>query len=94
MLGVADLNTPEAVAAAESAIVGSQPVISLDDSSSESESEDNSDDDSCSDSDINDETNKGTHSPIKSKGQTFDGETNAVSENSQKRKRSKIVELS
>ncbi|KAF5783527.1 hypothetical protein HanXRQr2_Chr11g0508971 [Helianthus annuus] len=45
MLGVADLNTPEAVAAAESAIVGSQPIISLDASSSESESEDSSDDD-------------------------------------------------
>ncbi|KAI3743157.1 hypothetical protein L1987_60862 [Smallanthus sonchifolius] len=90
MLGVADLNTPEAVAAAESAIVGSQPIISLDANSSESESEDSSDDDSCSD-----ETNKATRSPMKSNGQTrSDKSTNAMSENGQKRKRSKIVELS
>ncbi|KAJ0876605.1 hypothetical protein HanPSC8_Chr11g0490351 [Helianthus annuus] len=89
MLGVADLNTPEAVAAAESAIVGSQPIISLDASSSESESEDSSDDDSC-----NDETNKASDSRMKSNGQTLgDKLTNAVSENGQKRKRSKIVEL-
>ncbi|KAL4581898.1 hypothetical protein LXL04_006432 [Taraxacum kok-saghyz] len=39
MLGVADLHTPEAVAAAESAILGCQPVIAIDDSSTESESE-------------------------------------------------------
>ncbi|KAJ0502836.1 hypothetical protein HanRHA438_Chr11g0521381 [Helianthus annuus] len=89
MLGVADLNTPEAVAAAESAIVGSQPIISLDASSSDSESEDSSDDDSC-----NDETNKASDSRMKSNGQTLGGKsTNAISENGQKRKRSKIVEL-
>lgn len=47
MLGVADLNTPEAVAAAESAIAGNQPVISLatNESESESEDDDSSDDD-------------------------------------------------
>ncbi|KAJ0735638.1 hypothetical protein HanPI659440_Chr11g0434351 [Helianthus annuus] len=85
MLGVADLNTPEAVAAAESAIVGSQPIISLDASSSESESEDSSDDDSCSD-----ETDKASGPSMKSNGQTLgDKSTNA----GQKRKRSKIVEL-
>lgn len=97
MLGVADLNTPEAVAAAEAAIVGAQPVILLDASSSESESEDSSDEDSCSDSgdDINDETYKGPHSPIKSTGQSLDDKlTNRMSENGQKRKRPKIVELS
>lgn len=96
MLGVADLNTPEAVAAAESAIVGSQPVISLDASSTESESEDSSDDDSCSESDDDnsDETNKGKCSPMKSKSQKLDKQTNAMSENGQRRKRPKIVELS
>ncbi|XP_076886961.1 uncharacterized protein LOC143536973 [Bidens hawaiensis] len=83
MLGVADLNTPEAVAAAESAIVGSQPIISLDASSSESESEDSSDDETC----------KTGHS-VKSNGQTVgDKSTNAKSDNSPKRKQSKIVEL-
>ncbi|XP_071703933.1 uncharacterized protein [Rutidosis leptorrhynchoides] len=92
MLGVADLNTPEAVAAAESAIVGSQPVISLDASSSASESEDSSDDDSYVDDDVNDENNKGTR--FKSKSQTLGGKSIAAPENGQKRKRSKIVELS
>ncbi|GAA0169104.1 hypothetical protein LIER_23657 [Lithospermum erythrorhizon] len=43
MLGVADLHTPEAVAAAESAIAGHQPVISLAGASSESESGESSD---------------------------------------------------
>ncbi|KAJ9558828.1 hypothetical protein OSB04_013442 [Centaurea solstitialis] len=85
MLGVADLHTPEAVAAAESAILGSQPVISLDASSSESESEDSSDDDN--DDDSNDASNEG-------KCKTLTKTTNAVSENGQKRKRTKIVELS
>jgi len=47
MLGVADLHTPEAVAAAESAISNSQPVISLaaDDSETDSEEESSADDD-------------------------------------------------
>ncbi|XP_076895162.1 uncharacterized protein LOC143547684 [Bidens hawaiensis] len=81
MLGVADLNTPEAVAAAESAITGSQPIVSLDASSSESESEDSSDDDSC-----NDETSKTIRSSVKSNGQTAsDKSANAMSENGQKR---------
>jgi len=47
MLGVADLHTPEAVAAAESAISNSQPVISLagDGSETDSEEESSADDD-------------------------------------------------
>ena len=48
MLGVADLQTPEAVTAAESAISGCQPVIPLAINSSGEESEDSSDDDSSS----------------------------------------------
>ncbi|XP_021814507.1 dentin sialophosphoprotein-like [Prunus avium] len=54
MLGVADLQTPEAVAAAESAISGYQPVIPLAVSSSEEESQDSSDNDSSSDEDDDD----------------------------------------
>ncbi|GLT85867.1 hypothetical protein SLE2022_040400 [Rubroshorea leprosula] len=54
MLGVADLNTPEAVAAAESAIAGNQPVIPLAASSSEAESDDGGSD---SDYDENNEDN-------------------------------------
>ncbi|XP_022155495.1 uncharacterized protein LOC111022627 [Momordica charantia] len=56
MLGVADLHTPEAVAAAESAIVGNQPVIPLTcSSSSESESEESSGDSISSDDDKDDD---------------------------------------
>nr|GEZ11970.1 hypothetical protein [Tanacetum cinerariifolium] len=76
MLGVADLNTPEAVAAAESAIVGSQPVISLDASSSDSESEDDDDDDSSDSEDGN------QSSPMKSKSQALNEKSNnGISEN-------------
>ncbi|KAG6419641.1 hypothetical protein SASPL_121863 [Salvia splendens] len=44
MLGIADLHTPEAVAAAESAMAGYQPPARLEESSSGSEDEDSSDD--------------------------------------------------
>ncbi|XP_038903017.1 uncharacterized protein LOC120089721 [Benincasa hispida] len=58
MLGIADLHTPEAVAAAESAIIGNQPVIPLTcSSSSESESEESSDD-SITSNDNNDDNEK------------------------------------
>lgn len=43
MLGIADLHTPEAVAAAESAMAGYQPPARLEESSSGSEDEDSSD---------------------------------------------------
>ncbi|KAI4339262.1 hypothetical protein MLD38_024222 [Melastoma candidum] len=45
MLGIADLHTPEAIAAAESSIAGYQPAESLSASSNETDSEDSSDDD-------------------------------------------------
>lgn len=51
MLGIADLHTPEAVAAAESSIAGHQPVISLAGTSSESESGDSSGEDDDDDDD-------------------------------------------
>ncbi|KAH6788633.1 hypothetical protein C2S51_003639 [Perilla frutescens var. frutescens] len=44
MLGIADLHTPEAVAAAESAMAGHQQPVRLPESSSGSEDEDSSDD--------------------------------------------------
>ncbi|XP_074329355.1 uncharacterized protein LOC141666985 [Apium graveolens] len=47
MLGVADLNTPEAIAAAESAVNGNQPVLSF---AATSESSDSSDEDEKNDS--------------------------------------------
>ncbi|XP_051118403.1 uncharacterized protein LOC127242760 [Andrographis paniculata] len=43
MLGIADLHTPEAVAAAESAMAGYQPVTRFSESSSESDSEEDND---------------------------------------------------
>lgn len=55
MLGVADLHTPEAVAAAESAMAGYQPTISLaagcgsDDDDEDDDSEDNDDNDGSED---------------------------------------------
>ncbi|XP_058761545.1 uncharacterized protein LOC131634937 [Vicia villosa] len=51
MLGVADLHTPEAVAAAESAISGSQQVISLPVDGSEKDSDEESSDDNDDDDD-------------------------------------------
>ncbi|KAF3455632.1 hypothetical protein FNV43_RR00269 [Rhamnella rubrinervis] len=54
MLGIADLHTPEVVAAAESSITGCQPVIPLAVSSSGTESEDSSNGDDDSDKDDSD----------------------------------------
>lgn len=55
MLGIADLHTPEAVAAAESAMAGYQPVIPLAVSSIDSESDDSSDEDNdCDEHDASD----------------------------------------
>lgn len=61
MLGVADLNTPEAVAAAESAIASSQPTIPLVGSSSSSSSED---EDDSSDDNINTHDDSGSEDII------------------------------
>ncbi|XP_057489065.1 uncharacterized protein LOC130775016 [Actinidia eriantha] len=92
MLGVADLHTPEAVAAAESAIAGRQPVISLADSSSETESEDSSDSDTDGDDD-------GDHlmcppTELKRSKPLDDDSSTEPSRNSKSKKRPKIVELS
>ncbi|KAH0977755.1 hypothetical protein GBA52_027474 [Prunus armeniaca] len=102
MLGVADLQTPEAVAAAESAISGYQPVIPLAVSSSEEESQDSSDnnsssdeddDDSSSEEDESDDENKKTSSPVKLKTPKSDKDDSSDVRNSRSKKRPKIVEL-
>lgn len=102
MLGVADLQTPEAVAAAESAISGYQPVIPLAVSSSEEESQDSSDnnsssdeddDDSSSEEDESDDENKKTSSPVKLKTPKSDKDNSSDVHNSRSKKRPKIVEL-
>ncbi|PSS24522.1 hypothetical protein CEY00_Acc08857 [Actinidia chinensis var. chinensis] len=102
MLGVADLYTPEVVAAAESAIAGRQPVISLADSSSSSGtgSEDSSDDsgDDSSDS-VSDSDDDGDHlmcPPTEHKrSKPLDDDTSTEpSRNGKSKNRPKIVELS
>lgn len=49
MLGVADLHTPEAVAAAESAINGNQPVFSFEAKSNSDEDDDSDSESTCDD---------------------------------------------
>lgn len=91
MLGVADLNTPEAVAAAESAIAGNQPVTPLATSSSES-SESDSDTDSNEESDDDVNNTKETSSPLKLKISKT-GKSISSSKSTTK-KRPRIIELS
>ncbi|XP_031123123.1 histone deacetylase HDT2-like [Ipomoea triloba] len=104
MLGVAELQTEEAVAAAESALAGYQPVIPLAASSSETESEESSDDDDDSDEDSDgddDDNGDGDEAerPSPKKGKTAnpvekDCSSSEASKNKQPRKKPKIVELS
>ncbi|KAI8537670.1 hypothetical protein RHMOL_Rhmol09G0042000 [Rhododendron molle] len=101
MLGVADLHTAEAVAAAESAIAGYQPVISLALSSSSSDDNSSSDDESSDDegSDDDDDSDDGDHlacSPTKIKrSKPLEGDNSTEpSGNDKSKKRAKIVELS
>lgn len=82
MLGVADLHTPEAIAAAESAISGLQPAISLTVSSSDDDEE--SDDDSNEDESDNDE---------KTSEATGTNSSTEVKRNNRLKKRPKIIEL-
>ncbi|KAB1204410.1 hypothetical protein CJ030_MR8G028465 [Morella rubra] len=93
MLGVADLHTPEAVAAAESAITGSRPVVPLAASSSETDSEDSSNTD-CDDDDNDSDDGKGTRSPMKLKTSKLGRDNNSKEDVSQLKKQAKIVELS
>ncbi|KAL5855520.1 hypothetical protein ACOSQ4_005322 [Xanthoceras sorbifolium] len=96
MLGVADLHTPEAVIAAESALVGNQPVIPLAASSSETETDDSSDDsDGDDDEDSDNEDNK-TEVPMKLKRSetSKDDSVSKAIEKRKSKKRPKIVELS
>ncbi|XP_052199872.1 uncharacterized protein LOC127806550 [Diospyros lotus] len=90
MLGVADLHTPEAIAAAESAIAGYQAMTSLATSSS-SETESEASSNNSSDSDDDDVT----CSPSNSKRDMspVDDSSSIPSRNQKLRKRPKIVEL-
>ncbi|KAK1591779.1 hypothetical protein Q3G72_013553 [Acer saccharum] len=95
MLGVADLHTPEAVIAAESAIAGNKPVIPLAASSSETESDNSSDDDTDGDEDSDNENNKtGFPMNVKRSETSKDNSISKAAEKKQSKKRRKIVELS
>ncbi|CAK9139487.1 unnamed protein product [Ilex paraguariensis] len=93
MLGVAELQTPEALAAAESAIAGYQPVVPLPASSSGTESEGTSDEETDDD---DDDDNNATCSPEKLKRPKLtDGDPSSETlKDQQQKKRPKIVELS
>lgn len=97
MLGVADLLTPEAVAAAESAMAGCQPVVLPPVSSSGTESDDSSDDgnDDGVDDDNKDKDRK-TSAPMELKSPKLakDSSSSEQVENNKAKKRPKIVELS
>ncbi|XP_004498585.1 uncharacterized protein [Cicer arietinum] len=102
MLGVADLHTPEAVAAAESAISSCQPVISLAADGREIESEEESsddDDDDDDDDDIVDECDNGNDGkqPMSLDQKPSSGRDDAHEKqkrNPSSKKRPAIVELS
>ncbi|KAB1208613.1 hypothetical protein CJ030_MR7G007737 [Morella rubra] len=92
MLGVADLHTPEAVAAAESAMAGSRPVIPLAAGSSRTDSEETSDSDDVDDN-VDDDGNE-TSSPEKFKTSNSGGDNGSSENDNQLKKGPKIVELS
>lgn len=96
MLGIADLHTPEAIAAAESAVSNAQQLVPSDSDSSETESEGTSDDDDNkldSDNDDEDKDEK-TGFLLKHKTSKFgeDGSSQPAGKNASK-KRPKIVEM-
>ena len=89
MLGVADLHTPEAMAAAEAAVAGKQRVVDLQTNDSSSES------DSSNDDDDDDEDEKGKAGSSKGQSETeVDDSVKQQPERRTKRKWPKIVELS
>lgn len=83
MLGIADLHTPEAVAAAESAVTSGKQLIPLDSDSSDTESEDTSDDEAENDSDSDDDDKTSKHKTSKSSKDVTKGS----------KKRPRIVEM-
>ncbi|GAB4842558.1 hypothetical protein Ancab_012534 [Ancistrocladus abbreviatus] len=97
MLGIADLRTPDAVAAAEAAIAGNQQVMNLPTCSSESESsseDDDDDDDDDEDSAGEDENSKAGSLASDQNSKLQQGDSLGDVGSQQKKKRSKIVELS
>ncbi|KAK7305165.1 hypothetical protein VNO77_43065 [Canavalia gladiata] len=97
MLGVADLHTPEAVAAAESAISGCQSMIPLTGDSSETDSDESSADDEIesSDNDSDDaKDNEKSSSLVQKSISDKDNIHEKQKGNRHSKKRPRIVELS
>ncbi|KAJ8562475.1 hypothetical protein K7X08_011766 [Anisodus acutangulus] len=94
MLGVAELQTQEAVSAAESAIASYQPVIDLTTSDNETESEDSSDEDN--EDDIHDSSTSKSYDDDgeESKPTEKDSPKKAMKRKRQPVNRANIVELS
>ncbi|KAL8537262.1 hypothetical protein ACS0TY_012433 [Phlomoides rotata] len=96
MLGIADLHTPEAVAAAESAISGRHQPFPLSESSSGSDDEDNSDDDGTTKDKIDEQNNNNKDCSGSVELKLNDAETDSSRTETKKRKlikRPKIVVL-
>lgn len=92
MLGVADLQTPEAMEAAEAAIAGNQPIVDLQFNDSSADSESSSDEVDTDDESDDDENGK-ADSSIKQSEMQIDGSSTQQPESRTKNKRPKIVEL-
>ncbi|TYH88942.1 hypothetical protein ES332_D01G224000v1 [Gossypium tomentosum] len=94
MLGVADLHTPQALAAAESAIAGNQPPIMVagNSSSSETESDDSSDEES--DDDGNDDEEASCPTEHETSNTVKEDAVREATGKSRSKKRTRIVELS
>lgn len=90
MLGIADLHTTEAVAAAESAIAGCHPVIPLAASNSGTDSEDII----YNDSDDDDDDDGEACLPLNLKRSKSSQDHSSSKDVNQSEKRQKIVELS
>ncbi|KAI4295813.1 hypothetical protein L6164_035817 [Bauhinia variegata] len=100
MLGVADLHTPDAVAAAESAVSNCQPVIPLSCDSSETDSDESSGDEDNGDGESSDEVEDDSDedgkksSPLDKRPISGKGNTHCKQKgNRHSKKRPKIVEL-
>ncbi|XWS40350.1 hypothetical protein CRYUN_Cryun18bG0133500 [Craigia yunnanensis] len=91
MLGVADLHTPEALAAAESAIAGNQPSITVAGSNSGTESDDTSEE---SDNDSNDDIETSSPRKLEKSNISKDHTVSEAAGKNRSKKRSRIVELS
>lgn len=94
MLGLADLHTPQALAAAESAISGNQPPTMVAGSSSSSETESDDSTDEESDDDGNDDKETSCPTEHEKSNTVEEDAVREASGESRSKKRTRIVELS